>query len=97
MINVNMREYYYYLYGEPNAYGQPTLSEDVCGTIKMAIYNSNKSLTSSIEYTGGHYIGLTYDKQVNDKYVIQFGDIQLKVLYTIPCAGQPTQVMMSEV
>ena len=97
MINADMREYDFYLYSEPNSYGQSVLSEDVQGTVKMAIYNSNKSLTGGVDYTGGHYVGLTHDKGISDKYVIQYGDIRLKVLYTVSVPKHLTQVMMAEV
>ena len=97
MINVDMKEYNFYLYGDKNAYGQPTLSEETQGVVKMAIYSSNKSLTGSVDYTGGDYVGLTRNNEITDKYVIQYGDVKLKVLYTIVCPRHLTQVMMSEV
>lgn len=97
MINADMRLYDYYLYEGEDGYGQPALSEDVKGSVKMAIYNSNKSVTGDIEYSGGDYIGLTNDKGISDKYVIQYGDIRLKVLYTVSCPKHLTQVMMRTV
>ena len=97
MINTDMRDYNYYLYEDENGYGQPTLSKDIKGTIKMVIHDSNKSITGNIEYSGGDYIGLTYDKNINDKYAIQYGDYKLKVLYTVSCPKHLTQVMMRKV
>ena len=50
MINVDMRDYNYYLYGENNAYGQPQLSEEAQGTVKMAIYTISQSIQDNILY-----------------------------------------------
>ena len=38
MINAQMRNYDYYTFGKKNSYGQPSLSEDKKGTVKMAIH-----------------------------------------------------------
>lgn len=95
MIATDMKEYNYYLYGEPDAYGQPTLSNEVQGSVKMAIYSSNKSITGDVNYTGGDYIGLTHNKNIDDKYVIQYGEERLKVKYTISVPRHMTQVFMS--
>lgn len=97
MINADMRDYNYYLYENKNAYGQETLSKDIKGTVKMVIHTSNKSITGEVEYSGGDYIGLTRDKEISDKYVIQYGDDKLKVLYTVSCPKHLTQVMMRKV
>lgn len=50
MINVDMRDYNYYLYGENNAYGQPQLSAEAQGTVKMAIYTVSQSIQDNILY-----------------------------------------------
>ena len=83
MINAGMREYDYYLYGEPNAYGQPVLSEEKQGTLKMNINIASQSVQDNVLYGGANYVGLTH-AQVNDKYVIQYGDEKLKVQYVNP-------------
>lgn len=84
MINVDMRDYNYYLYGENNAYGQPQLSEEVQGTVKMAIYTVSQSIQDNILYQDCSYIGLTSDAGIDDKYVIQYDKERLKVLYVQP-------------
>lgn len=94
MINNNMKLYDYYLYGGNNAYGQPQLSADVQGTIKMAINITSQSVQDNIQYKNATYLGLTF-APVDDKYVIQYGDVKLKVLYVNP-AGRMKQVFMSE-
>ena len=95
MINANMKQHDYYLYGENDSYGQPTLSEEVVGSVKMAIHSSNKSVTGDVNYTGGNYIGLTNDPDINDKYVIKYGDERLKVKYIVAVPRHMTQVFMS--
>lgn len=93
MINSNMRIYDFYTYGENNAYGQPQLSKEVQGSIKMAINISSQSVQENVNYTGAEYVGLTH-ADVTDKYVIQYGDSKLKVLYVNPL-GRFKQVFMS--
>lgn len=93
MINANMRIYDYYTYGDSNAYGQPQLSKDVKGSIKMAINITSQSVQDNINYSGAQYIGLTH-AEVTDKYVIQYGDSKLKVLYVNPL-GRYKQVFMT--
>ena len=93
MINPDMRLYDYYTYGDNDAYAQPQLSQDVQGTIKMAIYTASQGIKDSVTYTGTEYIGLTHDT-VTDKYVIKYGDDKLKVLYVNP-TGTWKQVYMA--
>ena len=89
MINTDMRDYDYYLYGDKDEYGQATLISDdsgkpiVQGQIKMAIYVATQSLQDSVAYSGTQYVGLTRNL-VSDKMVIQFGVENLKVLYVNP-------------
>lgn len=95
MINANMQVYDYYLYGEKDAYGQPALSTEVKGQIKISIFNTGQSVNGDIKYTGEDFVGLTYDKNVNNTYVIQYGEEKLKVLYTIAAPNVKTQVFMT--
>lgn len=95
MVNAKMRNYDYYLYGEDNGYGQAQLTEEPVGTIKMAVYVINKAVHDMIHYTKEDYIGLTNDKDIDNRYVIQYGTERLKVLYTVKCEGHKTQVFMA--
>jgi hypothetical protein len=97
MINADMREYNYYLYGAEDEYGQPSLSADVQGSFKMAIYSSSTEVQNNIIYTGASYVGFTYD-EVTDKAVIAYGDKLLKVLYVLkpPSGRLHTQVFMGD-
>lgn len=88
-----MREYGYYLYGDTNAYGQSTLSDELQGTVRMCINTSSQSIQDNIRYKDCTYIGLTHNKSLNDKYVIQYGDEKLKVLYVNP-NGRLVQVFL---
>lgn len=94
MINTDMRTYNYYIYGAQNAYGQATLSSEVKGQIKMAIYTSSQTVTDNIKYKDASYIGLT-QSAVDDTYVIQSGAEKLKVLYVQP-KGKYKQVFLKE-
>ena len=93
MINSTMRTYDYYQYDQRDEYGQPALGE-AKGQIKIAIFNVNKVVTDDIKYTGEDFVGFTYDKDVNNTYVIQYGNERLKVLYTIAAPKLKTQVFM---
>lgn len=82
MISTNMRNYDYFTYGALNAYGQPQLSKEPVGKVKLSIYTTSQSIQANINYSNANYIGLTHDKNISDKYVIQYGEERLKVLYT---------------
>lgn len=92
MINASMRLYDYFIYGERNAYGVPSLSARSKGKIKMAIEVSSQQIQDSITYQGCSYLGFTRD-EINDTYVIQYGDERLKVKYVNP-RGRFKQVYM---
>ena len=97
MINTDMRSYYYFTFGEKNAYGEPQLSKEVKGSIKIAINSISQSITDNVNYKQATYIGLTHDAKVNDTYVIAYGNkgTRLKVLYVVP-KGRLKQVFMAE-
>ena len=50
MINSQMRDYQYFIYGEQDAYGQPTLSSEPIGTVKMAINVLNTQIQNNAIY-----------------------------------------------
>lgn len=84
MINTNFRSYDFFTFGELDEYGQPKLSEEVQGAVKMAITNTSQSVQDNVLYTGASYMGLTHDKRVNDSFVIDYEGTKLKVLYVSP-------------
>lgn len=92
MINADMRVYDYFTFGDVDAYGQPHLSEDVKGSVKMSINIINQSIQDNILYKNALYIGLTHD-DVDDTFVIKYGDERLKVLYVNP-KGRYKQVFL---
>lgn len=102
MINADMRSYNYFIYGEPDEYGQRTLIKDengnplAQGTIKIAINTTTQAIQDNINYKGATYIGLTHDTKVDDTYVIEYGAELLKVLYTNP-RGRLNQVFMASI
>lgn len=95
MINADMRLYNYYSFGDSDEYGQQKLSTEPVGTIKIAIYTTSQSVQDNIKYKEASYIGLT-QAEVNNTYVIEYGEERLKVLYVQP-KGIYKQVYMSEI
>lgn len=95
MINAQMKSYNYFTLGTDNGYGQPTVSNEPVGTIKIAINVSSQSIQDNINYKNCSYIGLTKDK-VDDTYIIQYGEERLKVLYINPL-GRYTQVFLANI
>lgn len=92
MINTDMRLYDYFTFGELDAYGQPQLSEEVKGSVKMAINTLSQSISDNVRYKDANYIGLTLSL-LDDSMVIQYGAERLKVLYVVP-KGRFKQVFM---
>lgn len=93
MINTNMCNYDYFIYGEDDGYGMPTISTEIKGQIKMSISITSQSVQDNIVYKNAQYIGFTHDKNINDKYIIQYGNEKLKVLY-INTHGRYKQVFL---
>ena len=50
---------------------------------KMAIYVLMRTVSDTSPYSEASYIGLT-NSDVNDTYIIQYGEEKLKVLYIQP-------------
>ena len=94
MINACTRSYDYFTLGTNNAYGQPVVSEDPKGQVRMAIYISSQSVQDNINYEDCQYVGITQAK-VDDTYVIKYGNKKLKVLY-VNSQGRFNQVFMVE-
>lgn len=80
MIVTRMRTYPYSSFGALDAYGQPTLSQEPVGEVKMAIHIASQSVSDTIRYSECEYTGVTLS-QVDDSMVIHYGDERLKVLY----------------
>ena len=93
MINSQMKLYDYFIYGVDNGYGQPQLSQEVEGQIKMAINIASQAAQDNILFQNCTYIGLTH-AEVDDTFVIQYGNTKLKVLYVNPI-GRYKQVYMA--
>lgn len=93
MIATEMKNYNYFKYGIDDGYGQKQVSSEVVGSVKMAIYITSQSVQDNILYNGCSYMGLTFDKNIDDTYVIQYGEEKLKVLYVNP-NGRYRQVFM---
>jgi hypothetical protein len=97
MIARDMRNYDYFTLGGVDAYGQPqnpSINDTPVGTIKMAINISSQAVQDNVNYKDCNYIGLT-QAEVNDTYVIKYGNELLKVLYVNP-KGRMKQVFLGE-
>lgn len=94
MINTNMRVYNFFTLGEEDAYGQQTTSTEPKGTIKMSIDITSQSVQSNINYSDAQYLGLTHEN-IDDSYIIEYGNKRLKVLY-VNARGRLKQVFMAE-
>ena len=90
-----MRFYNYFTFGAKDSYGQPQLSEEVQGSISMAINVVSQALSDNVNYKQATYIGLTLDTKVNETYVIEYEGKKLKVLYVNP-KGRLKQAFMAE-
>ena len=95
MINPNMKTYNYFTYGDLNAYGQPQLNAEPEGQVKLSIYTTSQNVQGNINYTNANYIALTRDKNINDNWVIEYGEERLKVLYT-STQGRFIQVFLAK-
>lgn len=98
MIGTDMRLYNYWTIGAKDAYGQaliPSKDAEPAGTVKMAINITSQATQDNINYKDCSYIGLTFDT-VDDKYIIQYGDTRLKVLY-VNTKGRYKQVFMQKI
>ena len=95
MINSQMKTYNYFTFGALDEYGQPALSIEPVGQVKMAINISSQSVIDNINYKDATYIGLTL-AEVDDTYVIEYGKERLKVLYVNPI-GRYKQVFLKEI
>jgi hypothetical protein len=96
MINRDMRYYDYLKYSGSSGYGMDQLTEDVQGSVKMAIYHSSTSVQDNIKYSDCTYTALTNDSSIDDTFVIKYGKEKLKVMYIIP-AGRYKQVYLKEI
>lgn len=74
-----------------NAYGQQSVTSTT-GYINMAINILTQNTKDYILYSDAEFIGLTNDN-VDDTYIISYGEEELKVKYVNPI-GRLTQVFM---
>jgi len=90
-----MRIYNYFTLGDDDGYGQPTISAEPKGTIKMSITITSQSVQDNINYEDCNYMGLTL-AEVDDTYIIDRDGERLKVLYVNPM-GRYKQVFMKAI
>lgn len=99
MIQAEMKEYNYYTCSDTNnSYGQPTIDySNVAGTVKMSINILSQAISTSSLYKDCSYLGLTYNKAINEKCVIEYSEqSKLKVQYVNP-QGRYIQVFLKQI
>ena len=82
-----MRLYDYVKVIENDTYGQeiiPPFDTAPLGQVKLAIYPSSTGTQENILYANCAYVGFTYNNEIDDKYIIQYGKERLKVMYIQP-------------
>lgn len=96
MINADMRFYEFLALGENDAYGQPTLSEEPKGSVKMAIYTTSTTVQDNVNYEDANYIGLTLSSLLDETCVVLYEGKKLKVQNVIS-DGRYNQVFMKKI
>ena len=99
MIINRMRLYDYWLVAVNEEYGQevlPTAEETPAGKVKLSIYPTSAGTQDNILYANCAYVAMTFDAEINDKYVIAYGNERLKVMYQQP-HGRMKQVFLKRV
>jgi hypothetical protein len=76
-------------------YGQPQTTETE-GVVKMAINLLNEAVSTNALYSDANYIGLTLNKEINDNYIIQYGEERLKVTHSNR-NGRYNQVFLTKI
>lgn len=94
MINTAMRFYDYFLLEDDNEYGQPQLSQEPVGKVKMAVEINSQTTKDNILFANATYIGFTHSL-VADTFVISYEGKLLKVLYVNP-RGRLNQVYLAD-
>lgn len=99
MIINNMRLYDYWLITVNEDYGQevmPDAAAEPIGQVKLSIYPTSTGTQDNILYANCSYVGLTFDAEIDDKYIIQYGKERLKVMYIQP-TGRYKQAFLKRV
>ena len=81
MIQSNMKLYNYYTLGELDDYGTEQVSKQVSGQVKLSIFLQTKQLSDNSIYKDVQFTALTNDKDINEKNLIEYNNMLLKVLY----------------
>ena len=81
MIQNNMKLYNYYTLDEIDDYGTNQVSQQVSGQVKLSIFLQTKQLSDNSIYKEVQFTALTNDKDINEKYLIEYNNMLLKVLY----------------
>ena len=99
MIINRMKLYDYWLVSLNEDYGQevlPAADAEAAGQVKLSIYPTSTGTQENILYANCSYVGLTYDAEIDDKYIIQYDKERLKVMYC-QSQGRMRQVYLKRI
>ena len=66
------------------------------GKVKLSIYPTSTGIQENILYANCSYMALTFDAEIDDKYIILYEGKRLKVMYKQPI-GRYKQVFLKQV
>lgn len=99
MIQNKMRLYDYWKVINNDEYAQeliPPADAEPLGQVKLSIFPTSTGTQDNILYANCSYVGFTYDAGIDDKYIIQYGNERLKVMY-IQQAARMKQVFLKRI
>lgn len=87
-----LTKYNYYTLVDSEYGGKTADFTSPTGVVNMAIQLNNMAMNSNTIYTSANFVGLTQE-DIDDTYIIEYGNEKLKVLYVYP-EGKYKQVFM---
>ena len=81
MIRNQMKPYKYYKYGGLDEYGIPSASLKPIGEVKLSLHLLNQNISDNALYKDASFIGLTFNDDIDENWIIEEGNTKLKVLY----------------
>lgn len=99
MINSGMRLYDYWLITVNEEYAQeviPAAEAPTAGQVKLSIFPTSTGTQDNILYSNCAYIGLTFDTEIDERFIIQYGKERLKVKYKQPI-GRYKQIFLQRI
>lgn len=94
MIETAMRDYPLYILSDtPDEYGQIGKAQP-SGTIRAAVFVSDRQLADNAYYAESTYIALTWRRDITDRHLIELPDGKKKVTKALP--GRMTRLLLAD-